>query len=24
VNFPDSFAEHLAHGDTIGLCGSGM
>jgi hypothetical protein len=24
VAFPQSFSEHLVHGDTIGLCGNGM
>ena len=24
VNFPESLGDHLAHGDTIGLCGNGM
>ncbi|HXI02645.1 MAG TPA: hypothetical protein VNI57_05660 [Candidatus Saccharimonadales bacterium] len=24
VTFPDGLADHLAHGDTIGLCGNGM
>ena len=23
VTFPDGFGDHLAHGDTIGLCGNG-
>jgi hypothetical protein len=24
VDFPEGLSDHLAHGDTIGLCGSGM
>lgn len=24
VTFPDDLENHLAHGDTIGLCGNGM